>query len=360
MSSPTEASIIYSDQCVETEWWYYHGHLQTDAGEFSFHLVFFRRNTDKIRIGRVIHGRHFCDNAWFAHLSVCDLQNSTFHYAQRRSNGGICNNAHRVWVADWSAQESDDIHYLRAQSNMYRINLSLHPTKPIANNHHGDTFSKIPDTEIQYHTITRMDITGKIEIEGKQLTATGTAWMDCERGPFKFNQHLHGWDWFAIQTNNHHELMIYRMRDAAGQTTPHSMAVMHYSDGHRQISQLDHWHITPTGFWTSDQTGNCYPIHWHIREDSLGIDMELHALINHSEIDARGSACTIYWEGPALTKGKILNQPTQAQAYMELAGYNDTCRIGEYDYTRDNLPLIDWLYCSARYFCKRNGITMQP
>ena len=292
-------------------------------------------------------------------MSVCDFQNSTFHYAQRRSKGGFCNDSHRVWVADWSVHQSGDTHHLVAQSHAYRMNLSLLPAKPVAHNHHDHSFTKTPGTSTRYHSITRMHVAGEIEIQGKSLAVSGTAWMDCERGPFKFNQNLRGWDWFAIQTKDGHELMVYRLRNAKGQTTSRSIAITHDPNGYHQISNLDNWYITPTDFWTSEHTGIRYPVQWHLCEETLGVDLKLDAVIRCSEIDARGSACTIYWEGPATAKGHLLHQPTHAQAYMELTGYNDARHTGEYDYTHENLPLLDWLYCSARYFFKRNGVTLK-
>jgi len=57
VGAPTDGTVklpedLYSKPDAETEWWYYTGHCSTAAGrEFGFELVFFKRRTDRDRIG---------------------------------------------------------------------------------------------------------------------------------------------------------------------------------------------------------------------------------------------------------------------------------------------------------------------
>lgn len=358
MKPDDQATILSSDGGAETEWWYYHGHLHTDAGEFGFHLVFFRRCTKKIKIGRIIHGRHFYDNAWFAHLSICDVKTKTFHYGERRSGRGSSTSIPSVQVAEWSVYESNGVHQLSAVSNAYQLDLELTPAKATSKNHINNAFVKTPGDETTYQTITRMHVQGQLTVNGTRYPTKGTAWMDRESGSFKLNQHLSGWDWFAIQTQDQHELMIYRMRDVKGNTTPRSIAVISQPDGSSETSSLDDWQIVPTRYWLSKKTGIRYPVDWRITETNMKIDLRLTARVDHAEMDARGSSYMIYWEGPVAVSGTMSGKEIQASAYMELVGHNSNRYLGSYDYERENLPFLDWIYSSARYLFNRKGVTI--
>ena len=354
---PHKTSIITPQINRETEWWYYHGHLESDHGKLGFHLVFFRRKTDHITIGRFIRGKHFCDHAWFAHMSICEIDQNASHYAQRRSQGGSSPSGRKVWVRDWSIHEKDNKHILKAASRDHGIELTLSPVKNLSENHGSNSFEKTPGDATNYSSITRMDVTGTVNLHGKQFPATGNAWMDRECGPFKLNHHLQGWDWFAIQANDGHELMLYRMKDSNGNTTPSSLTLLHTPDGTLTNIHMDEWQLTPTRHWTSHITQITYPVDWHLQHTGLEIDLHIKACVDCSEIDARGSSCIIYWEGPATANGKLLGRDIQANTFMELVGYNDKVKTGTYDYANENLPLLDWLYCSARYFLRHSGVT---
>ena len=75
---------LFAHHEVATEWWYYSGHLQSAGRPFGFEVTFFRRRLDDDRIGRFIPARVITPVAYFAHLSLADIEAGQFHYEHHR------------------------------------------------------------------------------------------------------------------------------------------------------------------------------------------------------------------------------------------------------------------------------------
>src|SRR5947209_2036156 len=136
---------LYAHAGAQTEWWYYTGHMRTDAGRrFGFELVFFKRRTDLDRFG-VVPLRLLGNPLYLAHFAVTDEARSLFRYAHRKSANGPFDwpaemSAQRfdLRLGNWSVREtSEGRHSLRATLGDDLIfEVSLRPTKPVALNGH--------------------------------------------------------------------------------------------------------------------------------------------------------------------------------------------------------------------------------
>src|SRR5829696_5433040 len=74
---------------VQTEWWYYTGHLETQSGkEFGFELVFFKRRTDLDKFS-VVPLRLIGNPFYFAHFGITNLRKQKFRYDHRKSANGL-------------------------------------------------------------------------------------------------------------------------------------------------------------------------------------------------------------------------------------------------------------------------------
>ena len=61
---------LWAHDNVQTEWWYYTGHLQTDSGrKLGFEWVFFKRRTDLDRFA-VVPVRLMGNPYYFAHFAI--------------------------------------------------------------------------------------------------------------------------------------------------------------------------------------------------------------------------------------------------------------------------------------------------
>jgi len=91
----------------KTEWWYFVGHLQSEAGEiFGYQLTFFRaalRQPDpRARSAWSLH------TIYFAHLAVLDPARGSFRFREKVGRGALgLSGAEvgrlKVWINDWQA-----------------------------------------------------------------------------------------------------------------------------------------------------------------------------------------------------------------------------------------------------------------
>ena len=216
---------LYAHAGAQTEWWYYTGHLQADAGRrFGFELVFFKRRTDLDRFG-VVPLRLIGNPLYLAHFALTDESRQRFRYEHRKSANGLFDPAARadsrrlyLRLGDWTVREAHGLHLLRAtlDGGGTLFEAALRPSKPAAlNGREGAGVSfKDHGEASRYFSYTRMEAEGDITLSGVTERLRGEAWMDREFGTWATTQGQKGWDWFSLQFEDRTELMVYHIRDA--------------------------------------------------------------------------------------------------------------------------------------------------
>ncbi|MEW6731105.1 MAG: lipocalin-like domain-containing protein [Acidobacteriota bacterium] len=328
----------YAHDDVQTEWWYYTGHLQSGERQFGFQVVFFKRRTDKDRLGLVIPMRLFSSVNYYAHFAITDIEAKQFRYAHRRSiNGslpaGAAIDRHKVWLDNWSVCELGSQHIVSARMGYTELNLSLKPVKPLVK--HGLEGLSYKETgEASYYlSYPRMMAEGELVIANQKYQVTGTAWMDHEFGTWTMKEKIQGWDWFAIQLDDHREIMAFQLRDKDGKPTRFSEVTLIETDGSlRRFSQQE-FSITPLGSWTSQVTGTVYPSGWQLNIPTLEAELQIEPVLRAQELDTRGSTMVIYWEGATTIAGRLAQQPVTGRSYVELVGY---------DRSHERVTLLDY------------------
>ena len=63
-----------------------------------------------------------------------------------------------------------------------------------------------------------MPTAGKITVGGKDFEVEGLSWMDHEFSSNALGENQVGWDWLALTLNDGTDVMLYRLRDAKGQS----------------------------------------------------------------------------------------------------------------------------------------------
>jgi predicted secreted hydrolase len=328
----------YAHADVQTEWWYYTGHLKSDQRDFGFELVFFKRNTDKDRLGRIIPMRAISPVNYYAHFAISDIEAKQFRYAHRRSiNGSVPASAaydrHDVRLDDWRAREINGIHHISARMNYTQLELALTPVKPIVK--HGlNGLSFKDDGEASYYlSYSRMAAEGELIVNGKGYTVAGTAWMDHEFGSWTMKEKIQGWDWFALQFDNGQELMAFIIRDRNGKVTRFSEATLIDVDSGIKKFSHEAFLVTPLGQWRSPVTKTDYPSTWRLEIPSLGADLTIVPALRSQELDTRGTTMVIYWEGATSVSGRLAGRHVDGRGYVELVGY---------DRSHEDLTLYDY------------------
>lgn len=329
---PTDGQVrlpedLFAKPDVQTEWWYYTGHCKTEQGrEFGFELVFFKRRTDRDRVG-FVPMTVLANPMYFAHFAISDVAKQRFRYDHIRSfdkpldvpvrfSESVCD----VNLGGWSLREVAGKHILHATlEDGLVFDAVLESAKPLVlNGDGGNGIAKKGDGASNHFSFTRMSMTGQISESGKIETFTGSAWMDREFGSWE-----HGvWDWFSIQFDDETELMLYQFRTKTGEMDGESTGTFVARDGTCTYLKRSDFEIEVLSTWTSPNSNAEYPAGWKIRVPSLDIELRLTPLIDDQELDTRGTTMVVYWEGVCEVEGLKSKTDVTGRAYVELVGYD--------------------------------------
>ena len=213
----------------------------------------------------------------------------------------------------WTMSGSEGRDRLIAGAQGYELDLSLTSKVPVTL-HGGDGLIPYgPAGKTFYYSRTRMDVQGTIAIDGARTPVSGQAWFDRQWGDFQIV--ALGWDWFSLQLDDGSALMLYELRDAAGnQGTPSGTFVA--PDGTFSTLAPSDFQTAATGSWTSPANGARYPMGWRIAVPGRGVDVTLTPVIEHAEFDATSTTQNYYWEGPVDVSGSHTGV-----GFVELVGY---------------------------------------
>ena len=329
---PTDGQVklpedLFAKRDVQTEWWYYTGHCKTHTGrEFGFELVFFKRRTDRDRVG-VVPMTVLANPMYFAHFAISDITRQRFRYDHIRSFDKpldvpvrFSETACDVNLGGWSLREVAGKHILHATlEDGLVFDAVLESAKPLVlNGDGGNGIARKGEGASNHFSFTRMNVSGQISESGKIETFTGSAWMDREFGSWE-----HGvWDWFSIQFDDETELMLYQFRTKTGEMDGESTGTYVARDGTSAYLKRSDFEIEVLSTWLSPNSNAEYPAGWKIRVPSLDIELRLTPLIDDQELDTRGTTMVVYWEGVCEVEGLKNKTDVTGRAYVELVGYD--------------------------------------
>ncbi|MBN2492953.1 MAG: carotenoid 1,2-hydratase [Deltaproteobacteria bacterium] len=277
------------------EWWYWTGHLRTDAGRwFGFELVFFELRPMGIPLQ-------------VTHHAITDIQDKSFHF---QIEGDIEEEKSTVQTIDlehaglW-AKGADGRDKLHGQVDGYVLDLDLASRKAPVLHHDRGYIEYDFGGSTHYYSRTRMDARGKLRIGEQDLPVTGSAWFDHQWGDMGdvFDQ---SWDWFGIQLDDDREIMAFRMRVNGEEKLRGGSYVPKAGPAVRL--RPEEVAILPQGTWKSPHTGCVYPQQWRLKIRDL--DLLLEPVIADQEL---WSSIPRYWEGVAEVSGAATGR-----AFIEL------------------------------------------
>jgi predicted secreted hydrolase len=307
-----------------TEWWYFTGNLSTaDGRPFGFELTFFRTSLAAAAPKRV--SRWGTNDVYFAHAHVSDIQDKQYLIADRtsRARDGLAMASPRdldVYLLDWSARQSaDGVIHLRAASNEFTISLDCTIERgPILQGPGGlSSKGKQKGDASYYYSLTRLRTSGSIQIGQQRFAVTGLSWMDHEFSSNTLGSDQIGWDWICLQMNKGTDLMVYRMRNAKGETD-YAFATEVGSDAEPHFIDGNAIHMEGSDPWTSPHSGGVYPQRWRLQIGDLP-PLILHTRFNDQEMRSEQSTHITYYEGAAEAtdeSGKVIGE-----GYLEMTGY---------------------------------------
>jgi predicted secreted hydrolase len=323
----------FNHEKYQTEWWYYTGNVVDASGHhFGFELTFFRqadrRGTEKTKTWDM-------PDLYLAHLALSDIDGGRFYHTERLNRkgphiAGASEAEQKVWNGNWQVQWNKDDQQLKAIDNTFTLNLNLHPEKPPVIQGENGVSQKSAGAghASHYISLTRLNTSGKIQLQGKTFEVSGLTWMDHEFFTAQMDSSKQGWDWLAIQLNDGTELMLYHFRRKDGSLDAFSSGT--YVDGAGKTTHLraNDFTLQPGGDeWKSPETGAVYPTSWKIQIPQLAVSLEAKTRLPSQELTTQSKLAPSYWEGAITLTGNRSSHLVSGVGYLELTGYEGSITI---------------------------------
>lgn len=307
------------------EWWYFTGNLfGADGQRFGYELSLFRIALRPEAPPR--RSAWATTQAYMGHFAVTDARAKTFHFFERFARGaaglaGARAEPFAVWLEDWRVAADSEHHgtwRITARQAEVAIDLRVTPVKPIVL--HGDRGlsrkNAAPGNASFYYSIPRLATEGTITTGAKVTPVRGSSWLDREWSTSALGADQLGWDWFALQLDDGHELMFYRLRQRDGGTDPFSAGALIDAAGRTQRLAAQDVTIEVLEHWSSPRAGT-YPARWRLTVPSAQLSLEVTPVLADQELDVS----VRYWEGAVDAAGTRAGRRVAGVGYVELTGY---------------------------------------
>lgn len=317
----------YSHPDFKTEWWYYTGHLTTESGRrFGYQVTFFRFGVRDRQSG--LKESPLFTELYMAHFALSDTVEKKFFFRERINRGygdraGAATDRYLVWNEDWKVEGDQSNHRISVRDRGAKLDLVLRSLKPPVlhgNNGHSQK-GEGEGRASYYYSLTRLETSGHLSIDGKTERVRGFSWMDHEFGSNQLGDDQVGWDWFSIQLDNRTELMLYLMRRKDGSVDPYSSGTLIGADGAIRHLGLKDFRIEVLQRWKSPKSGATYPMKWKVTIPAQGIELEIIPAFPEQELITNRSTRVTYWEGAAAVDGTYKQSKIAGRGYVEMTGY---------------------------------------
>jgi predicted secreted hydrolase len=321
----------------QTEWWYYTGNLRSSDGHrFGFELTFFRQ-ASHIDQAAMISPVWRADQIYLAHLALSDIDGHEFYNTHRlnRAGPGLAGASlhdSRYWNGNWQVRwlnARSGHQKLEAVCDRFRLQLDLMPEKPPVIHGREGVSRKGPlaNEASHYVSFTRLGAKGNLHWKNSTYSLAGLAWSDHEFFTEPVDDALLGWDWFAIQLDNHQELMLYRVRRKSDEKMSFSSGTFIDAKGQSHYLSVSDFSLAPGELWHSSDSGYQYPVSWHIAVPCLQLELLQQTDLKNQELFSKDSVSPSYWEGAVTYKGQMHGQSVSGVGYLEMTGYAGVVRL---------------------------------
>ncbi len=310
------------------EWWYYTGNVETvDGRRFGYQVTFFRVGVDPAPANP---SRWAVRDIFMTHVAVSDPAGRRYRYAERlsRSGPGLAGartDRYEVWNEDWSARlDENGRHVLRTSGHAAAVDLILDEGEPpVVNGTNGiSQKGSQPGNASHYYSVMRMPTRGTLTIEGERHSVRGVSWMDHEFGTSFLEPDQQGWDWFSIQLDDGHELMLYQLRRGDGSRDPRSSGTLVSPDGRVTHLADGDFTLARTGPSFHSRVSQArYPVAWQVSVPSHGLDLTVTTPLEDQELHTAASTGVTYWEGLIDITGTVRGRRATGRGYLEMTGY---------------------------------------
>jgi predicted secreted hydrolase len=312
------------------EWWYATGELHVERGDelCGFQITFFRSRTD---LARDNPSRFAARQVLIAHAALSDLRAGQMRHAQRmarwseREDESLVAFASvrdtRLRIGDWTLlRDAQGYHTAFDDRGAgFACALVLRPTQPLLLQGVDGVSRKGPAAEniSRYYSEPQLAVSGTLARAGTPVPVQGRAWLDHEWSDAYLPQEAVGWDWIGMNLLDGGTLMAFRLRRADGSALYAGGSSREAGAATARNFRSDELHFEPGRRWTSPATRASYPVEW-LLQSPAGTHV-VRARMDAQELDGRGMAGAVYWEGLADlldAQGHLVGR-----GYLEMTGY---------------------------------------
>jgi len=307
------------------EWWYVTGRLEAEGREFGMQITFFR---NRPRVAEDSPSRFAPRQLLFAHAALSIPDSGRYLSDQRAARAGFglaeaAEGETDVVIEDWSLKAVGAGYAAEVSARDFRYALRFEARQPpLLQGERG--FSRKgpqPAQASYYYSLPHLAVKGSLFVQGRELQASGEAWLDHEWSSEPLAEGAAGWDWVGINLADGGALMAFRIRGKDGSTL-WAGGALRGADGRLRNLQPAEVRFTAIRRWRSSRSGAEYPV--GLRVEAGGVTLELDPLMDDQELDARASTGTIYWEGAVRARQ---GDKTAGRGYLELTGYWKALRL---------------------------------
>ena len=311
-----------------TEWWYLTGNLEDREGRrYGYQFTLFRLASAPERTSHP--SAWHTNQLYLAHATLADIDGERFLQEQRAARGalglaGVTAAPLAAWVDDWRLEGdpacADCARFrVRVRAKGFAYDLELTSARPPVL--HGDQGLSYKDREgnnaSYYYSLTRLQSTGELVVDGQPVAVTGASWFDHEWSTSTLTREQSGWDWFALQLADGSELMLFQVRSREDAARHFIDGTFVARDGSRRALGGSEIRIGVTAWWRSPRSDVEYPAGWRLVIPAIAADLAVAPLMANQEVDL----ALRYWEGAVSVSGELGGKPVGGRGYAELTGY---------------------------------------
>jgi predicted secreted hydrolase len=278
---------------ANTEWWYASGVLP--ASGVAFHWAQFKVN---------YRGAPY----YTSHVAVTDLRGHTVNFIENSvQTATFAFPPLKLSQGPWTLTQQGTQYVLDAGP----LKLTMTPLRaPVV---HPPGYSGTAEVgRMYYQSITRLAVSGTVEVAGQRRDASGTVWFDHQWGD-QTPGRAALWDWFGLHLSDGSDVMLYRVRDGSGRVVQVAGSRVGADGVARAIPELS---MTPGRTWTSP-SGRPYVVEWTVTSPLLTLTVA--PFQDNQELLSKTTAVA-YWEGPVRGSGTAEGQAVTAEGMGEFVG----------------------------------------
>lgn len=339
-----------------TEWWYFHGHLETESGrDLSLFSSLFERDVDGKKLAHVNAGAVDAtrDEKFSRAISdprtpeevVPELADAPatdyFKRALREvyekgksprpdkladEPADIPRDEYGYSLGDLHVDKDEEGYTARLDpedaDGAFGFDLRFIPEKgPNLNYKDGVMRGVTNDVSMFYYSFTRMEVTGTVTLDGEQESVSGSGWYDHEFGGGKGTVAalggFHSWLWKGIQFDDGSELVYTTVTDKETGDRIHDDDIVFIDpDGNRSLHTGN---IEQKRTWSSMKTFIEYGVEWELSVPDLDLELHIEGARDNQEIRTV-IAGPAYWEGRITVEGERNGEPIIGTGICEQYG----------------------------------------